>query len=430
MNYKRTIYIGISFLWISAFWQLYDNIVPLILKNTFALEETASGFIMAADNMLAVFLLPLFGTWSDRINTRFGKRIPFILVGTLLSVLFMMLVPLADNTRNFLFFVISLGAVLLSMGLYRSPAVALMPDLTPPEHRSQGNAVICIMGALGSMYSLIMIRVLVPHEDNPDYTLLFVSIAAVMLVGLIVLLCKVNEKKLAQEVAEEYPGYNCISEPASEEEAQNSDPLPKEVRKEVRKSLIFALAALFCYYMAYNGVTTAYSRYAQEVWGLTGGSFALSLILIAATAVISYIPLGLLAGRFGRKKIIALGFAMMFVSFLALALFSDYHIFINLWFCLVGVGGSAVGVNIFPVVVDMCSSRELGKYTGLYYTFSMAAQIVTPIASGFLLEHISYRTLFPYAAAFSLLGLLMLPNVHHGEVRPEQKKNFLEYLDT
>ncbi len=426
MNYKRTIFIGISFLWITAFWQLYDNIVPLILKNTFAMEETASGFIMAADNMLAVFLLPVFGAWSDRINTRFGKRIPFIVVGTLLSVLFMMFVPIADNSRNFLFFVISLGAVLLSMGLYRSPAVALMPDLTPPEHRSQGNAIICIMGALGSMYSLVMIQILVPHETAPDYTSLFISVAVLMIVGLAVLLWKVNEKKLAKEVAEEYPGYDRISEHNPAEAAQNSDPLPKDVRK----SLIFALAALFFYYMSYNGVTTAYSRYAQEIWGLSGGSFAMSLMVIAVTAVISYIPLGLLAGRFGRKKIIALGFSMMVVSFLALTLFSEYHLTINLWFFFVGAGGSAVGVNIFPVVVDMCSNRDLGKYTGLYYTFSMAAQIVTPIASGYLLEHISYRTLFPYAAAFALLGLLMLPNVRHGECRTERKQKLWEYLDT
>ncbi|MBR5311370.1 MAG: MFS transporter [Clostridia bacterium] len=420
MNYKRTICIGIAFLWITAFWQVYDNIVPLILKNSFALEETASGIIMAADNVIAVVLLPVFGAWSDRANTRFGKRIPFIVVGTLLSVLFMMLVPAADNSRNFPVFAVSLGAVLLSMGFYRSPAVALMPDLTPPEYRSQGNAVICIMGALGSMYSLVMIQLLVPAETNPDYTVLFLSIAVLMIAGLILLLLKVNEKKLAAEVAAEFPEH------APEDDPQDSGPLPKDVRK----SLIFALLAVFFYYMSYNGVTTAYSRYAQEVWGLTGGSFALSLMVIAVTAVVSYIPLGLLSAKFGRRKIIALGFAMMSVSFIALTMFTEYHAWLNLWFFFVGAGGSAVGVNIFPVVVDMCSSRDLGKYTGLYYTFSMAAQIVTPIASGFLLEHISYRTLFPYAALFALLGLLVLPSVRHGDRTAQKQQKLWEYLDS
>lgn len=419
MNYKRTIYLGMAFMGIMAFWQLYDNIIPLILKNSFALEETATGVIMAADNVIAVILLPVFGAWSDRTDTRWGKRIPFIVIGTLLSVLFMLLVPIADNSRNFLFFVISLGAVLLSMGFYRSPAVALMPDLTPPAHRSQGNAVICIMGAVGSMYSLGMIQLLVTHEETPDYTSLFVSVAALMIVTLGVLLCKVNEKKLTKEIAEEYPEH-------IGGEALVNRTLPQDVRK----SLIFALIALFFYYMSYNGVTTAYSRYAQEVWGLTGGSFALSLMIVAVTAFASYIPLGVLASRIGRKKVIGVGFLMMLVSFIALALFSEYSIYINLWFILVGIGGSAVGVNIFPVVVDMCSNSSLGKYTGLYYTFSMAAQIVTPIASGYLLEHISYRTLFPYAAAFALLGLLAMANVHHGECKPERKQGLWQYLDT
>lgn len=330
----------------------------------------------------------------------------------------MMLVPIADNGRNLLLFILSLGAVLLSMGLYRSPAVALMPDLTPPELRSQGNAVINVMGALGAMCSLVMIQVLVDHEETPDYMLLFASIAALMLIGLVIFVCKIKEKKLAKEIVEKYPD-------SMSEEAQSSGTLSAEVRK----SLLFALMALFFYYMSYNGVTTAFSRYAQEVWGLTGGSFAASLMVVAVTAFASYIPLGVLAGKIGRKKVIEVGFVMMLVSFLAVALFSEYHGYINIWFVIVGIGGSAVGVNIFPVIVDMCSNGELGKYTGLYYTFSMAAQIVTPIASGFLLEHVSYRTLFPYAAVFVLLGIIMLRQVHHGDCKPEQKQNILQYLD-
>ena len=149
LNCPRTCCVGLAFMGISAFWQLYDNIIPLILKNSFALEDTITGVIMAADNVLAVILLPFLGAWSDRVDTRFGKRTPFIAVGTLLSVFFMMLVPFADNNRSLPLFILSLGAVLISMGLYRSPAVALMPDLTPPELRSQGNAVINVMGALG-----------------------------------------------------------------------------------------------------------------------------------------------------------------------------------------------------------------------------------------------------------------------------------------
>lgn len=142
LNYKRTFLVGLAFLSICAFWQMYDNIVPLILQGTFHLNETLTGAIMAADNVLAVFLLPLLGSLSDKVDTRWGKRTPFIVVGTVLAVVLMMLLPHADKTGNFVLFVISLFFLLIAMGLYRSPAVALMPDLTPKPLRSQANAII------------------------------------------------------------------------------------------------------------------------------------------------------------------------------------------------------------------------------------------------------------------------------------------------
>ena len=158
LNYKRTFLVGLAFLSICAFWQMYDNIIPLILQGTFHLNETLTGAIMAADNVLAVFLLPLLGSLSDKADTRWGKRTPFIVVGTVLAVVLMMLLPHADKTGNFVLFVISLFFLLIAMGLYRSPAVALMPDLTPKPLRSQANAIINLMGAVGGIYTLILIR--------------------------------------------------------------------------------------------------------------------------------------------------------------------------------------------------------------------------------------------------------------------------------
>ncbi len=166
LNYKRTILIGLAFLSISAFWQMYDNIIPLILKNSFELGETVTGVIMAADNILALFLLPLFGLLSDRTDTRIGKRMPFIIAGTVLSAIFLLILPAADRGRNLTLFIVILFLTLLSMGLYRSPSVALMPDLTPKPLRSKGNAVINLMGAVGGVYSLIMIQVLVGKEPH------------------------------------------------------------------------------------------------------------------------------------------------------------------------------------------------------------------------------------------------------------------------
>lgn len=161
LNYRRTFLIGLAFLSICAFWQMYDNIIPLMLQNTFGLGETVTGALMAMDNVLALFLLPLFGALSDKVDTKFGKRMPFIVGGTVLAVIFMMLLPAADKNGNLVLFIASLFLLLLAMGLYRSPAVALMPDLTPNKLRSKGNAIINLMGAVGGVYTLIMIKLLV-----------------------------------------------------------------------------------------------------------------------------------------------------------------------------------------------------------------------------------------------------------------------------
>ena len=200
LNYKRTFYIGLAFLSISAFWQLYDNIIPLIMQSTFGLGETVTGAVMAMDNVLALFLLPVFGTFSDKVNTRWGKRMPFIVCGTMLAVTFMMLLPIADQGQNLILFVGGLFCALVSMGLYRSPAVALMPDLTPNHLRSKANAIINLMGAVGGVYTLLMIKLLVGSEETPNYMPLFVSVAALMVIAVGILCITIKENKLKREL--------------------------------------------------------------------------------------------------------------------------------------------------------------------------------------------------------------------------------------
>ncbi len=207
LNYKRTFFIGLAFLSISAFWQMYDNIIPLMLQNTFGLGETLTGALMAADNVLALFLLPIFGALSDKVETGFGKRMPFIVGGTVLAVILMLILPAADKSVNLVLFIGALFALLVSMGLYRSPAVALMPDLTPNKLRSKGNAVINLMGAVGGVYTLIMIKLLVGKGDRPDYTPLFVSVAALMAIAVGILVITINEKKVKEKVAAEVREY-------------------------------------------------------------------------------------------------------------------------------------------------------------------------------------------------------------------------------
>lgn len=211
LNYKRTFLIGLAFLSICSFWQMYDNIIPLILQNTYHLGETMTGAVMALDNVLAIFLLPVFGMLSDKVHTKLGRRMPFIVVGTILAVIFMMMLPMIDNAEkarwvtggsfsNQVFFLGVLFLTLVSMGLYRSPAVALMPDVTPNHLRSRANAVINLMGAVGGVYALIMIKVLVGKGETPDYLPLFASIAAVMAIAVGILVITIRENKLREEV--------------------------------------------------------------------------------------------------------------------------------------------------------------------------------------------------------------------------------------
>lgn len=446
LNYKRTVLIGLAFLSICAFWQMYDSIIPLILQNTFGIGETLTGAIMAADNVLAIFLLPLFGALSDKTDTRFGRRMPFIVTGTVLAVIFLMLLPIADRQVNVVLFIVSLFALLVSMGLYRSPAVALMPDLTPNKLRSKGNAIINLMGAVGGVYTLIMIKLLVGKGDRPDYMPLFVSVAALMVISVGILVITISEKKIKAKVAAEIKAYedstglkveteDTIEEEQLLEAEKNSSDgnmgktVKMQMPPEVKRSMAFLLASIFLWFTAYNAVTTAFSRYTKVVWHLEGGGFADCLMVATVAAILSYVPIGNLAGRIGRKRTILVGIVLMSICYFAAIFVGQYHGLVNVAFAVIGIGWAAINVNSYPMIVEMSKGSDIGKFTGTYYTFSMAAQILTPILSGFLLENVSYRTLFPYAFVFSVLAFITMTQVRHGDARPDKKKSLLENFD-
>jgi len=424
LNYKRTFLIGFAFLSISAFWQLYDGIVSLMLKNTFSFGDALTGFILALDNILAIFLLPLFGTLSDRTKTRFGKRMPYIVIGTAAAVVSMMFLPYADKTQNLTLFLVSLGVVLFAMSTYRSPAVALMPDLTPKPLRSKANAVINLMGAAGVGFALAMTALLVKSENGKaDYTYVFASVAAVMVISIVVLVLTINENRLAAEMADE------LKDDAVDEE--KADPGKKQkLPRDVFKSLVFLLSSVFLWFFAYNAVSSTYSRYISSVFGITDGGFAKSLLIGTVAAVVSYIPIGIFSSRLGRKKIILIGLITMTAAFTVASFINSYNAAMYLALVAVGFGWAAINVNSYPMVVEMSKGSDIGRYTGLYYTFSMSAQVATPILSGLLIDYlpIGYKVLFPYAAVFSALAIVTMCFVRHGDAKPEQKSSLLEHI--
>ncbi|MCR4903726.1 MAG: MFS transporter [Butyrivibrio sp.] len=426
LNYRRTILIGLAFLSICAFWQFYDNEIPKILTYTFGLGETWTGVIMALDNVLALFLLPIFGSWSDKVDTKVGKRMPFILIGTFLAtVLLSLLIAVANKPGRLALFIFILLLLLIAMGIYRSPAVSLMPDLTPAPLRSKANAVINLMGAVGGVYALLMTNLLL-HDakdgSQTDYVPMMISIVLIMIVAVVILFFTINEKKISRKVLEENKEF-------MEDDQDNTEDNSGSMPKDVLRSMIFLLLSVFFWYASYNAVTTAFSRYVVEVWHLYDGAYANCLMVATVAAIISYIPIGSIAGKIGRKKTILIGVALMILCYLIAAFMPTYHNWLYIMFGIIGFGWAAINVNSYPMVVEMSSHNVIGKYTGTYYVFSMAAQVFTPVASGFLLEHVSYRTLFPYAVFFSVLAFITMAQVKHGDSKPIPKKSILERMD-
>ncbi|MCR5716581.1 MAG: MFS transporter [Lachnospiraceae bacterium] len=417
LNYKRTFLIGLAFLSISAFWQMYDNIIPLMLKNTFGLGETFTGVIMAMDNVLALFLLPLLGTLSDRTDTRIGKRMPFILGGTIAAFLLMQVLPYANEIKAFALYVVALFLLLIAMGTYRSPAVALMPDLTPNRLRSKANAIINLMGAVGAASALVMIMFLVSDGEHPSYYPLFRALSSLMLIAVLILFVTVPETKTKARVMEECKASGEVFTEEDEEEAEIREQSGTAgLESSVKRSMIFLLSSIFLWYFAYNAVTTAFSRYTIQVWGMENSGFAGCLMIAMIAAIISYVPIGHISSKIGRKKMILFGVLMMSGNYLLAFFLTSFHPVVNIFFSLIGIGWASINVNSYPMVVAMAKGSDIGKYTGTYYTFSMAAQIITPIASGALLEYVSYRTLFPYAFVFSTLAFVTMLQVKHGDI--------------
>ncbi len=425
LDTKRTILIGFAFLAISAFWQMYDNIIPLILKYFFNIGDTLSGGIMALDNIFALFMLPIFGALSDKVSTNRGKRTPFIFIGTILSVIFMIFLPIAANMRNLALFIVMLLLTLIAMSTYRSPAVSLMPDVTPKPLRSKGNAIINLMGAVGIILVLGLTMVLSGSKDDntPNYIYLFLAVAAIMLIALFIILKKVDENKfVAERIALE-------KEYGIEDQVEDDGSGDAKLPADVKRSLLFLLLSVAFWYMAYNGVTTAFSKYATETWGMGGGSYAGAMMVASIGALIAFIPVGVISSKLGRKKVILFGVLLLAVSWIVAFMFKTPNAGIYVVFVLVGVAWASINVNSYPMVVEMCKGSDIGKFTGYYYTFAMAAQVFTPILSGFFLEHVGYWTLFPYAALLSAIAFVTMLQVKHGDSKPEDLKKGVEAFE-
>ena len=461
LNYKRTILVGMAFFLISAFWQAYDAIVPLILTNHFGLPQTVSGAVMSIDNVLAVFLLPIFGALSDKVNTRFGKRTPFIIIGSIVAMVSFIALTFIDNyqiakvaaagipelvqsgetdevireltvkltTENplpFIGFIATLLVVLLAMATFRSPAVALMPDVTVKPLRSKANAIINLTGTAGAMLVLALGIVFATSKNHyMQYTGYVVAVVCVMLTGLIVFLLTVKEKKWAGEMEAE--AIRLGLEDASEEDADNTQ--KRKLSRGEMTSLLLILASVALWYVGYNSITSKYSVYATNVLGF---DFNLTLIIAQAAAIVSYIPVGIIASKIGRRKTILAGIIILASAFFIGNFITPTTPEVIMYpvFILAGIGWATINVNSFPMVVELARGGDVGKYTGYYYTASMSAQIIAPILSGVLYDLIGMRyVFFAFGTAFVLFSFVTMFFVKHGDAKVIEKKDLLEQLD-
>lgn len=422
LNYKRVICVGFAFFLITAFWQAYDKTIPLILTYKFNMSQTLSGLIMALDNVLAVFLLPLFGALSDKTNSKLGKRTIYILVGTILATISFVFLPLIGNVW---LFVAILLVTLLSMAIFRSPAVALMPDVTCKPLRSKGNAIINLVGTVGGLIVLgVGLFVKVGEKTMHNLMPYFIIVCGVILLGLIVFMLTVKENKWAEEMRLDTEKY--FKEDNKEEE---NDGLVKKLSKPELKSLLLILASVALWYMGYNAITSKYSLYADKI---LHQSYDLTLLIAQGAAIVSYLPVGIIATKVGRKSTIVAGVIMLALSFfLAIFITADSSpIIMYVLFALAGIGWATINVNSFPMVVELAKESDVGKYTGWYYTASMSAQVLTPIISGAIMDLVgNMLPLFPYACVCASLALVTMLFVKHGDSKPINNKSILENFD-
>lgn len=469
LNIKRTLSVGLAFMAITMFWQVYDNLMPLMLREM-GFEETLRGLIMAADNVIALIMLPFIGLWSDnfkgKIRDKLGRRVPFIVVGSVLAAFFFLLVNFSYNMTVkgeevnsgwLALMLVTTAFLLICMCLYRTPAVALMPDITPKPIRSQGNTVINIMGTIGGLIPtvLMMFKVFLTTEavetgkmitvydstiksyvEKPETVVRLVGnnwllvgiIAVLMVVSTIVLVLKVKENKFVEEKKKLLEEYGIVED---DEESMEEKISIKEgfklLNKDQRKSLVFILLSVALWYFAYNGVTSHFSAFALDV--LKMESFSMALIVAQAAAFIFFVPASKIGEKIGRKMTVMIGVSMMAVGFglgaLLLYTVRDIELLKYIMypvFVLVGAGWATINVHSFVMSVEMATERTTGMFTGLYYSFSMGAQILTPILAGAFMEFIDSRSLLVYALVFCLLALLTMSFVKHGNAKSMLKK--------
>ncbi len=447
LNYKRTFLIGFAFFGILLLWQVYDSWCPTFLTDIFARRmyhmssaelkagdpakilnvQWLVGIIMACDNLAALILLPIFGNLSDKTETRIGKRMPFILVGTFVSAVAFPFIPLFFHYNNIVGMVIMMAIVLMFMMMYRNPAVSLMPDITPKPLRAKANGVINIMGYLGGAFATVL-GIFLKLSDYINVSddarklwiieIPFIIAAILMVISAMVLFFTIRENRVKEEMKAELE--------AGEKMAAVADVVDddKPMSKANRNMLLAILGAEFLWFMADNAIGTYIGNYVIYYLNAVSSATMYLVIFGGLASMVGFATAGGIADKIGRKWTISIGLGITVVALIFMCIiaptakvtgangeFSFPAALYAVWI-IKGFGMALVHNCSFPMVVELCSSKKIGKFTGYYYASSMSAQTVTPVLLGFLFNLTGmWRALPVYSCVLTVLAFIVFSSL-------------------
>ncbi len=395
LDYKKTFLLGFGFFGISVIWSVYNSYVPIFLRE-YSLPLWLVGAIMTFDNIAGITLQPYVGFLSDRTRTRFGRRMPFIMVGAPIAALFFALIPILHlSVPVFPLLMAAIIIMNIAMAIFRTPTVALMPDITPSPLRSKANGIINLMGGLGT--SLAFLGGAFLYRANRG--LPFWLGSALMLVATAIMLLVIREPKEYEEQADAHTGVLATI---------------REIVTSQEKSALFILLAIFTWFVGYNAIETFWTTYGKEFLGISESSAAAMLVYTSAAFLLFALPAGFIATRFGRRRTILAGLAIMLLLTFG-GFFTTSMAYLTAMLVLAGIGWALININSFPMVSDIAPPGKIGSYTGLYYFFSMLAAITAPPLVGALMDLFGHRTLFLFSPVFFGLAILCMLRVKRGE---------------
>lgn len=388
LDYKKLFLLGFGFFAVSITWSIYNSLMPPLLQKYIS-NEAVIGFIMTIDNYLALFIQPAVGIYSDNHNTRFGRRMPFLMIGMPLAAIFLFLIP---NHMNLLTLIIFLVCMNLSMSLFRSPVISLMPDITPRPLRSKSNSVINIMGGIGALTAYFLGSVL--SKKNDAYPFYLCSV--IVFISFLVLFFSINEKRDSLY----------FEAPVKSEKKDNK----AKLTKEEGINLLILLSAICFYFIAYQGIEAFFTLYGMNHLNVSKSDAVLSFAFMSLSFLLFAYPAGVIGTKFGKKKTMVTGIACLIPCFILLGLANNL-VTIRLILVVCGLFWALININSYPFVVEMAPKSKTGTYTGYYYTASSIAAIVSPLFLGFIIHSVGYYIMFFYGAVFFTLSLLFMLKV-------------------